>query len=93
MQSKVIKIAILALSLGVLSGCANVAQIEEAKAAANEALARANEAYNLAQKSYTIASESAYATEKAQSTAESALECCNANSNKLDRMFEKAMAK
>ena len=93
MQNKMIKVTVLALSLGMLGGCADMAQVEEAKAAAASAMARANEAYNLAQNASNVASEAAYAASEAQSSAEAALECCNNNSSKLDRMFEKAMMK
>ena len=93
MQSNIIKVTVLALSLGMLGGCADMTQIDEVKATADAAMAKANDAYNLAQSSHTIASEAAYAAQQAQSTAESALECCNANSSKLDRMFQKAMMK
>ncbi len=93
MQSKIIKVAVLALSLGMLGGCADMKQIEEAKAAAAAAMSKATDAYNLAQTGHTIASEAAYAAQQAQVTADSALECCNANSSRLDRMFEKAMMK
>ena len=93
MQTKIIKVTVLALSLGMLSGCADMTQIEEAKAAAAAAMAKANDAYNLAQTAHTLGSEASYAAAQAQGTAESALECCNANASKLDRMFEKAMMK
>ncbi len=92
-MSKIIKVSILALSLAMLGGCADMTQVEEAKAAAAAAMAKATEAYNLAQLGHGIASEAAYAAQQAQSTADAALECCNANSQKLDRMFEKAMMK
>ena len=93
MQSKIIKVSVLALSLGMLGGCADMTQIDAAKAEAAAAMAKATEAYNLAALGHGIASEAAYTAQQAQSTANSALECCNANSQKLDRMFEKAMMK
>jgi len=94
MQSKLIKITVLALSLGMLGGCAaDMTQIDAAKAQASAALAKATDAYNLAQNAHTVASEAAYNADKATQTAQTALECCNANSSRLDRMFEKAMMK
>lgn len=92
-MSKIIKVSVLALSLAMLGGCADMAQINEAKAAAEAAMAKATDAYNLATTGHSIASEAAYAAQQAQSTADAALECCTANSQKLDRMFEKAMMK
>ena len=91
MQSKIIKISILALSLGMLGGCAAPAAVDNGVAEA--ALAKAQDAYNLATNAHEMASEASYAAQQAQNTADSAMECCNQNSQKLDRMFEKAMMK
>ncbi len=93
MRTTFIKTSLLVLSVGLASGCADMTQIEEAKAAANAAMARANDAYTLAQNAHTVASEAAYAADQASKDAEAALTCCNENSRKLDRMFEKAMMK
>jgi uncharacterized protein DUF3359 len=92
-MSKIIKVSVLALSLAMLGGCADMTQVEEAKAAAAAAMAKADEAYNLATLGHGIASEAAYAAQQAQASADAALECCNNNGQKLDRMFEKAMMK
>ena len=93
MQTKLIKLSVLALSIGLAGGCADMRQVEEAKAAAANAMAKATEAYNLAQNAHTVASEAAYNADQAQKSAESALACCNDNASRLDRMFEKAMMK
>ena len=90
MQTKFIKLSALVLSMGLVGGCADMTQVEAAKAAA---MARANDAYNLAQTAHTVASEAAYAADQAQKDAQAALACCNDNSSRLDRMFEKAMMK
>ena len=90
MQSKIIKISILALSLGMLGGCAAPAVDNSV---ADAALAKAQDAYNLATNAHEMASEASYAAGQAQNTADAAMECCNQNSQKLDRMFEKAMMK
>ncbi|GJM04635.1 MAG: hypothetical protein DHS20C09_06260 [marine bacterium B5-7] len=97
MHTKIIKVGVLALSLAMLGGCGNMKQmqadIDAANTAASAAMSKATEAYNLASKGHGIASEAALAASKAQATADSALECCNENSAKIDRMFEKAMMK
>ena len=90
MQSKIIKISILTLALGLLGGCA-APPVDSS--AIDAAMSKANDAYNLATEARQIASDAAYAASQAQSTADAALECCNQNSQKLDRMFEKAMMK
>ena len=96
MQSKIIKVSVLALALGMLSGCMDMKQIEEikeAKAAATAAMDKATDAYNLASSAHGIASEAAHSAEQAQASANAALKCCNENSKKFDRMFKKAMVK
>lgn len=94
MSKQLINASILAFSITLLGGCAaDMSQVEAAQAAADAAMARANDAYSLAQTAHTVASEAAYASEQAQKSAEAALACCNDNSSKLDRMFEKAMMK
>ena len=94
MQTKIVKASVLALSLGMIGGCADmVAQIEQAKASAAAAMDRANEAYDLAQSASNKASEAAFAADEAQHAADAAQRCCNENSDKMDRMFEKAMMK
>ena len=93
MQTKLIKLSALVLSMGLVGGCADMTQVEAAKAAADAAMARANDAYNLAQNAHTVASEAAYAADQATKDAQAALACCNDNASRLDRMFEKAMMK
>ena len=97
MQTKIIKVGVLALSLAMLGGCGNMkemqASIDSANAAASAAMSKASEAYSLASKSQSTASDAALAASKAQATADEALACCKANSDKIDRMFEKAMMK
>ena len=93
MQTKLIKISILALSMGLVGGCVDTTQIDAVKATADAAMAKANDAYNLAQNAHTVASEAAFAADKASKDAQAALQCCNENSRRLDKMFEKAMQK
>ena len=85
-MSKIIKISAIALSLSVLGGCASTEQLKAIEATAKDALSKANAAHSLATKANSTATE-------AQKAAAAAAECCKANSEKLDRMFEKAMAK
>lgn len=92
-MQKLIKISVLALSMGLVGGCADMTRIDAAKAAADAAMAKANDAYNLAQNAHTVASEASFAADKASKDAQAALACCNENSSRLDRMFEKAMMK
>ncbi len=94
-MQKIIKVSLLALSIGLVGGCEGVQTQQTATSSAPEvgAMERANDAYNLAQTAHQIASEAAYAADQAQRDAHAALQCCNENASKLDRMFEKAMMK
>lgn len=85
-MSKIIKVSAIALSLSLLGACASTKQIEAIQATAESALSKANAAHTLATQANSAAAE-------AQKAAAAASECCKANSEKLDRMFEKAMAK
>ena len=97
MKTKTIQISIIALSLVVLAGCGNMKQmqasIDSANAAASAARTKASEAYNLAILNKNSAFEANSNAASAQATADEALACCAANSDKIDRMFEKAMMK
>jgi len=70
-----------------------MAAVEKAQSTANAALAEAQAASSAANNAFTIASEASYAASQAQADATAALECCNDNAARLDRMFEKAMVK
>ena len=93
MHTKMLNISVLALSMGLLGGCADMEQINAIRATADAAMARANDAYNLAQNAHTVASEAAYAADKASTDAQAALECCQEHHMKMDSAFEKAMGK
>ena len=93
MQIKLTKIFALALILGFAGGCADMVAVEKAQSTANAALAEAQAASSAANNAFTIASEASYAASQAQADATAALECCNDNAARLDRMFEKAMVK
>lgn len=94
MQTKFIKMSVLAIAVVLTSGCAaDLQRVEEAQATANAALEEAKAATAQVSGVRTIASDAAYAAAKAQDDATAALQCCNDNSSRLDRMFQKAMKK
>jgi len=93
MQNKLTRIFALALVLGFAGGCADPKRLDAIEATANKALAEAQSASGAANNALGVASEAAYAASQAQADATAALECCNDNSARLDRMFEKAMMK
>lgn len=94
MKRTLMQVSVLALVLGLLGGCAATPQqIDEVKAMAQKAMDTANDASGTANNAMSTANEALDTARKAQSAAENALDCCNANSSKIDRMFEKAMRK
>lgn len=93
MKRTLVQVSVLALALGLLGGCANTQQLEEIRAMAEDAQATANNASGQASRALATANEALDTARSADSRAANALECCNANSDKIDRMFEKAMRK
>ena len=76
-----------------LSGCVTTEQLAEVRAIAEGAQAAADRAASSADNAMAAANRAMDAAEGAQSAADAAAACCNENSSKLDRMFEKAMQK
>ena len=95
MQTRSIKVAIVAATIALTSGCATITPEEfaEVKAMAMSASSDANQAMGTANNALAVANEANITAIEAQKTAELALDCCNQNSSKLDRMFQKAMMK
>jgi murein lipoprotein len=93
MLLKLTKIFTLAFALILASGCVTTEQLNAVQASADKAQAAAEHAGGQANNAMNVASEAAYAASQAQADATAALECCNDNSARLDRMFEKAMMK
>ena len=88
------KILTIVAVLGILSGCAATPdQIKQIQDTANKALETANNAADRANNAQSTANQALDAAHKAQSTADSAQACCNENSQKIDRAFEKSMRK
>ncbi len=94
MKTKFMKIAALAMALGLVGGCGvTQEQLDEVRSTAETALSEARAAQSRANNAHSVASEAAHAASEAQKSTQTALECCNENSARLDRMFEKAMKK
>ena len=100
MKKTLVKVTFFAAVLMVLGGCATVEQLNEVRAiaenaqsAANNAASAASSASSAADSAAAAANQAAGAAGAAQSAADAAMACCNENTSKLDRMFEKAMQK
>ena len=102
MHKKIALTAAMIMMLG-LSGCATTEAVNRAQATADEAKSLAQQAASDAAAAKAAAADAADAKRmaaNAQNTANSAAQaaagaqsCCNANSEKLERMFQKSMAK
>ncbi len=100
MIKKVLKVGAIALVLGVASGCASTSAIDQAQATADSAARDAAAAKSSAEAARAAADSAAQAASNAQSTADRALSaatgaqaCCDANRDRMERMFEKSMSK
>lgn len=92
---KAISLSALILTAGLATGCSTVTveQLEAVSATANNALAEARAAQDTANNAMSLANDASATAASAQQAADSAQACCNANSDKLDRMFQRAMSK
>lgn len=77
---------VVALSLGLLAGCASTSEIEQARTDSQRALEVAEEARQLAE-------EASRKADRAQSSADSANQCCQDQQQKLDRAIERMQQK
>ena len=97
MMKKVLKVGAIVLVLSVASGCANQTAVPAtADAAARDAAA----AKSAAEAARAAADSAAQSAASAQRTADQALAaateaqaCCDANRDRLERMFQRSQAK
>ena len=102
MYKKFVLTAALAAAMG-LAGCTNAQleqEVSEVRSIAQQAASDAAAAKSTAEAANTAAADAKRMAANAQNTAQSAAQaasaaqaCCNANTEKLERMFRKSMAK
>ena len=99
MIKKVLKVGAIVLVLSVASGCATTG-LDEVRATADAAARDAAAAKAAAEAARAAADSAGQAAASAQSTADQALSaateaqaCCDANRDRLERMFQKSMSK
>ena len=99
MHKKIAPTAALIMMLG-LSGCATTEAVERAQATADEAKSLAQQAAADAAAAKSDGADAKRMAANAQNTANSAAQaaagaqsCCDANAEKLERMFQKSMSK
>ena len=96
MSAKVSRIMIVTLAAAFLAlgaGCASNTEIEEIRSMAREAKGAADRAERTAKRAETRASEAQRQAEQALTAANAAQACCTANTDKINRMFQKSMTK
>lgn len=94
------KLGAVAATLVLATGCANTTAMDEVKATADRAAADAAAAKSAAEAARSAADRASQMASSAQSTASQALSaaqgaqsCCDANRERLERMFQKSMSK
>ena len=100
MNKNILVVGAAALILGLASGCANTDAIEAAQATADTAARDAAAAKSAAEAARASADGAAQAARSAQITADEALliaaeaaVCCEANRDRMEKMFQKSMSK
>jgi hypothetical protein len=93
MKRTLLRASILAVALSLVAGCATVEQLNEVRAIAEGAKSSADSAGQRADSALATANQALEAANRAESAAQSAMDCCNQNTSRLDKMFEKAMQK
>lgn len=100
MMKNLLKVSALVLVLGAASGCVSQSSVDEALATANNAARDAAAAKSAAEAARAAADSAAQAAASAQSTADQALSaaseaqaCCDANRDRMERMFQKSQSK
>lgn len=100
MIKNLLKVSVLVLALGAASGCVSQTQLDDATATASNAARDAAAAKSTAEAARAAADSAAQAAASAQSTADQALSaatesqaCCDANRDRMERMFKKATSK
>ena len=90
---KSFRLAVPALIILGLSGCHTTGKKDEWQAKWQDRQAKIEAALSKAEQAHQLAEQARAEAASAQSTAEQAMDCCRQNSEKMDRMFEKAMMK
>jgi len=100
MKQSLMKMSALVLVLGLAAGCASQEAIDRAQATADNAARDAAAAKSAAEAARAAADSAAQSAAAAQSTADQALAaaqeamaCCEANRDRLERMFQRGMQK
>lgn len=91
------KVLIIAssIALALASGCASISkeQLDEVRAMAEQAVSSSESASATADKAMSTAESAMSKADAAMNAASGAQACCDANSERIDRAFQKSMQK
>lgn len=87
------KAIVLAAALALLGGCASNEKIEQAQSDASAASSAASQAESMARSAKADVAGAVKKADAAQATADAALAKAKENEERLNRMYEKSMAK
>jgi predicted nucleic acid-binding Zn-ribbon protein len=95
MHKKFIKVSAVAFALALASGCAQVTkeEFEAVKSTANTALSEARAAKSSADSAASAAAAAQSTADEAKRMAAEANACCQANSDKIEKLFKEKMKK
>lgn len=92
-MTKVLKGMILAGFVAGAAGCVSSGDLEEVRAMAQEAQSTAQSAESTANSAESTAENAQQTADRAMKAAQEAKDCCEANSKRIERMFEKSQRK
>jgi len=93
MRNKTITFVLAIMTAGLISGCVTMAQLNEVRDIARQAQTDATKAVNSVEAATRAADQASMKADQALRAAEETKACCQRNSDKIDRMFEKSMQK
>jgi murein lipoprotein len=100
MKKNFLYVGVAVIALGAMSGCVSSADLDAAKATAEQALNEARAAKTAADAANAGSEEAKRIATNAQNTANRAAQaaseaqaCCAANTDRIERMFQRSMSK
>ena len=91
--TRIIAAGAISGAIVLVSGCASVDEISELRQMAESAQATADAAAATASEAQQSAADASFKADQAMQAAARAQACCDANSEKMERMFQRSMMK
>ena len=84
---------VVVAGIGITSGCANTEEMDQLRQMASDAMSAAQQAQSAASRAQSTADGAATQAAEAMRRADEANACCKANTERMNRMFQKSMQK